>query len=468
MRIAIPAVRLRLWHLIGLIAAGAAFLAVFRYRDEVEDPGYRWIRQLRSYDAAARVEAAGHLGSIRPPDRRAVGPLLEALSDGDARVRGMAARSLMYLGGRNDAAEDATTRAALTAVLGDPDRKARGEIALALAIFSPEPGVIVPTLIEYARDGDARVRGDAVDRLGLFARRSGPARAAVLAALDDDDFQVRWRATLSLLNCVLGPDPAPEPIARSVEAALVAAADDEHPIVRMGAIEGLGRLGDQTRDLRPRVIDALADPAADVRAVAVRHVGARAPRGRPPALVMALAKAVADPDERVRRGAVLVLGGIGLDAEPALPALRGASNAPDEGDRRAIAGAIRSIELAAEAFRSVALPRAIAELGDADAAVRSVAADRLGDFGPKAAGAVAALVRCLGDREPIVRRGAANALGRIGLPAADLALPSLAGLADADEVVRRAATLARSALLRASGRGPTESDRAPSRGGSGR
>src|ERR1700677_4325767 len=95
MRLTIP--KLRTWHLLGIVAASAAFFSVMQFRWSVEDPAYALIRRLRSLDPGERANANDQLGGIRPRARRAIGPLTEALFDGDARVRAGAARSLSWI-----------------------------------------------------------------------------------------------------------------------------------------------------------------------------------------------------------------------------------------------------------------------------------------------------------------------------------------------------------------------------------
>ena len=66
MRIEIP--RLRLWHLIGFVAARQAFLGVMQFRWSVEGTAiYSGIRQLRSLDALSELKAAGSLGEHQKP-----------------------------------------------------------------------------------------------------------------------------------------------------------------------------------------------------------------------------------------------------------------------------------------------------------------------------------------------------------------------------------------------------------------
>ncbi len=81
--------------------------------------------------------------------------------------------------------------------------------------------------------------------------------------------------------------------------------------------------------------------------------------------------------------------------------------------------------------------------------IRAASALELERYGPRAAEAIPALIRCLDDREPDVRRASASALGQLG-PSAVVAIPTLAKLAesDADEQVRQAAKFSRAILLR--------------------
>ena len=468
MRLTIP--KLRMWHLLGLVAASAAFFSVMQFRWSVEDEGYAVVRQLRSLDAAERAKAAAKLIWIKPRERRAIAPLTEMLFDPDARARASAARSLLHIvgGDRREAAgagvhisggvdgiesEIGTVKAAMASALGDRDPVARRAIAHALTYLEGEPGVVVPTLLELARDGDSAARAEVVGCLGQFARESEPAREAVFAALGDSAFEVRWSSICSLGYTLtfrsMKPDLAPEPLLGRIKAALVDAADDENPLVRAEVVRALGGISGRTKVEIPRVIEALGDPDADVRLAAANYLGWRWSGKRSPALIPALGRALADSDARVRQRSATTLGRFGIDAEAALPALRASADDPEKEVREEVAKAIAALEKAALTFRSETLPGAIAELDNADPIVRALAASRLEDFGPRASEAVPALARCLADREVDVRRAAAGALGQLG-PRAAVAVPTLASLAesDVDERVRQAATLSRSILLR--------------------
>jgi HEAT repeat protein len=447
MRIEIP--RLRLWHLLGFVAAGAAFLSVMQFRWSVEDPGYRGLRQLRALDATERAKAAGQLGGLRPPERRAIAPLAEALFDGDARVRAAAARSLSMIVHGDKDPEIGFVKAALASALGDRDPGARRAIAVALSGYRPEPGVVVPTLLEFAKDGDAEARAESIMCLGFYARKSEPARLAVFDAMGDPDLLTRLRAVNALDSCAAFPDLAPEPLLGMIVAALVKAADDESPIIRASAVRTLGGIANRTMVEIPRVIEALGDPDVDVRLHAAISLAWRISSGkRSSSLVPALVLALKDRDARVRLASAVTLGRLGTVAEGALPALHASANDPEKSVREKIEQAITRIGNAGHNARK-ALEMGLADLGNADPNVRASAASGLGSAGPGSAEAIPALVRCLSDREADVRRAAAGALGQLG-PEAAVALPSLATLAesDLDERVRQAATLSRAILLR--------------------
>jgi HEAT repeat protein len=445
MRLTIP--KLRTWHLMGIVAASAAFFSVMQFRWSVEDPGYALIRRLRSMDAAERVIAAGGLGSLRPQDRRAIAPLIEMLFDRDSGARASAARALTFIVPQDDA-EAGTVKAALTSALVDRDRAARRAIAVTLAHFQPEPEVVVPTLIESIEDASPEVRGEVIGCLGMYARRDKAALAAVFAALGDPAYEVRLRAVSALSWCAEVPKLAPQPLLETIMKALMVAAGDKSAFVRAAAVRTLGRIAHKTKIEIPRVIEALGDPDSKVRLAAACFLGWRGPGKRSPTLIPALGRTLADSDAEVREWSAKTLGYLGLDAEAALPALRARANDPEMGVREQAAQAISAIEKSALTFRSTTLPQAMADLGDADPNIRALAAGRIGALGSRASDAVPGLIRSLADREADVRQAAAGALGQLG-PRASVAIPTLAILAesDRDERVRRAATLSRSILL---------------------
>jgi HEAT repeat protein len=457
MRLTIP--KLRMWHLLGLVAASAAFFSVMQFRWTVEDDGYALLRRLRSADAIERTKGAYGLSRLRPREHRAIAPLTEMLFDTDAKARAAAAEALDQIMGSNDRrksefdeAEIGPVKAALASALGDRDPVARLAIARALGSLGTEPKVIVPTLLEFAKDTDPQTRRDAVGILGPYVRRSELAMAAVLDAIDDADSQVRWCALNGLAFHAVVPNVVAEPLLGRIKDAIASRAGDTDQDVRQSAVSALVRIGWRTKTEDPRIIRFLSDPDLQVRLSAWDSLTRFQPSKRSPEFVPAIERILKDPDASLRQTAALKLGRFGLQAESALPSLRASLDDPDHTVRLAAADSIEAIEKDIQKFRSETLPPIITELTDADPIVRALAASRIEDFGLRASDAVPALVRCLSDREADVRRASASALGQLG-PGAAIAVPSLTNLveSDSDERVRQTATISRAILLRGNG-----------------
>jgi HEAT repeat protein len=451
--------KLRMWHLMGIVAASAAFFSVMQFRWTVEDEGYALLRRLRSADAMERTKAAYGLSRLRPREHRAIAPLTEMLFDTNAEARAAAAEALNNIMGSNgrrksefDEAEIGPVKAALASVLGDRDPAARLAIARTLGFLGTEPKVIVPTLLEFAKDTDPQTRRDAVSILGAYVRRSEPAMAAVFDAIDDANSEVRSIALDELAYVAVVPNVVAEPLLGRIKDAIASRSADTDQNVRQSAVWALVRIGRRTKTEDPRIIRFLSDPDLQVRLSAWDSLTTFQPSKRSPEFVPSLERILRDSEASVRQTAALKLGRFGLQAESVLPSLRASLDDPDHTVRLAAADSIEAIEKDIQKFRSETLPPIITELTDADPIVRALAASRIEDFGPRASDAVPALVKCLADREADVRRASASALGQLG-PGAAVAVPSLTNLveSDSDERVRQTATIARAILLRGNG-----------------
>jgi len=147
------------------------------------------------------------------------------------------------------------------------------------------------------RSGDVRARVAAADALGDLPEGEDRAAAtdALIAALEDERFEVRRSAALALGE--LGGDPA---VRR-----LIATLEDRHPEVRQAAAIALGRVGDE-RAFEP-LASALREGLADLRyQAAVSLVEIDAQRAYEP-----LVAAIGDPDAEVRASVASALGAIG-------------------------------------------------------------------------------------------------------------------------------------------------------------
>jgi HEAT repeat protein len=275
----------------------------------------------------------------------------------------------------------------------------------------------------------------AVGVLGGFDDES--ARGVVLVAARDRDPQVRLQALHAL-----SWKPAPGRFA-AVREAIAPALKDDNGIIRATAVLTLGSYGMRIGADVPEVFPALADPDPYVRRMACTVLPSRpASRQAIPSLIRALG----DTAMEVRYASADRLGGIGLDAEEALPALRRAAEDKEDTVRKSAGEAVRSIESKVSDFRTKLLPGALDDLSSPDPEVRRGAAEVLASFGPRASPAVPALIRTLADREATVRLASARALGQIGPAARDASSGLIVLRADPDERVRRAAEAAEAAV----------------------
>jgi HEAT repeat protein len=408
---AMVVLRIRIWHMLLLVAACAAFLAAFLYRRGVYDPTYARLRQVRYASADGKIAAIRELidSDMRELiDSEAslfdvIQTLLIALGDADPAVRGVAARAMAVASERNarlkepDESLAGPVKAALTEALRDPDATVRLRAASSLGQLKVRSNEGLAILLHAARTrgqplGRFRAAGDADDRaealwvLGFAYRDEPEALPPILEATNDRDPQVRISGLIAM-NCYLRTSDGnwyrrsadftvPEPVAE----ALLARLEDEDDHVRRRAADVLGQLGQK---MARRVVPLL-----------MRDLDA--PQPTPVWIVRAL-------------------GEFGLEADQALPALRALADDTSRAGalRFAAQKAVEAIDKVSRKFHEVALPDLITNLGDDDPEMRTIAAAVLARHGPRAKAAVPALKRALDDPDPNVQRAATAALGAI-------------------------------------------------------
>jgi HEAT repeat protein len=397
--------KMRVWHLFGLVAACAAFLAVFQYRRGVDDPTSVRLREARYADGDGKVAVIRQLIEEEASGDEVVRTLLETLGDADPAVRAVSVRAITDVIERNVAREKQdgslaeTVKAALGRALADPDSTVRLRAACALGNLHVKSEDCFAILMQAARTagqpiGRFRSASEPDDRVGAlwelaFSYRDKPeALAPILEAMSDHDPRVRTSGIVAI-NCYLrnsdgnwyrrAPDfTVPGPIAEQ----LLARLEDEDDQVRQRASDVLGRLGQKiARRAVPIVIRELDYPERPTPLWTVR-----------------------------------ALRDFGLEAEEALPTLRAlAADVSLEGAvRHAAREAVDEIDKACRTFHEQTLPGLIADLGDDDPEVRAEAASALSQHGTRAKAAVPALNRALDDPHPKVRRAASAALGAAG------------------------------------------------------
>ncbi len=433
-----PRLRLRMRHLLGLVAAFAGLFAVFRYRQEVYDPAWVQARRLNSLEPSERIDAVAKLLEMGRGAESAIPSLLGALNDNDPRVRTRVAMAIPFLLREPQHPRAGEARAALTASLADPDPGARHAVTVALGLCQHDPKGLLPGLIEAVGDADPMLRAWAVGLLGPALDDEG-VWSAVLRATRDRDVNVRNQAIRAL-----GRKPRPSRFAE-VRETLAPALKEPNEVNRGFAANTLGRYAQLVSEDVPELYAALSDPNPFVRRMTCESLPHR-PGARP--AVPILVRSLRDLAPEVRHAAARRLGSMGLDAEEALSDLRLASEDREGMVRDAASEAVRRIESKVDGFRTRLLPDALEDLASPDPEVRRGAAESLGNFDKHSAPAVPALIRGLDDHEATVRLVSAQTLGRIGTAARD-ALPALGAREDdPDEQVRRAVKAALDAIRR--------------------
>ena len=391
---------------------------------------------------AAQLELAAKTG---PALQAAVGELLALSGDVDARSRGVLLAAL--------AADVAAGPAERWAPLVP-----RLRVGFERALADRDPAtlaVAVGALVRLATHGpfppgEPRAGARMLTTLFHVPRADLHAAAlAALAALDPAALAPVADVVRPLADAALASDdPAVRRAASDVElrlrgeAALPAALDgDADPAARAGRLRALALEPERLVAVLPRVLEALADGAPEVRRAALAAVdpvlGGRAgdPRLRArvveallaaedPALVAAGLAAVDDPDRPLDDATAVAALSAALDG----PAAQRAAAAA----RLAARLAVRPAEAAADGFEALLRHR--------DAAVRAAALDALAGLGR---GAVRlrdllthALAEQLRDGAPEVRAAAGRAVLALGLPGGEAIVAQ--AVVDADARVREA------------------------------
>jgi hypothetical protein len=136
------------------------------------------------------TEASLALVAIGP---EAIPPLMQALTNGDPKIRTVA---VITLGGMSFDADGVVP--VLIKSLKDEDRSVRFSAALSLGEFPQKSAAIVPALTASLEDKDAKVRTSAIYALSCFGREAQMASSAIQKALNDPNNSVRRAAAKAL------------------------------------------------------------------------------------------------------------------------------------------------------------------------------------------------------------------------------------------------------------------------------
>ena len=388
--------KLRVWHLMFLVAASAVLLSVLLFRQEVYDPTAARLRKMSYADAAGKAVAIRELMAEGASGPAVVETLFGALRDSDPAVRALAAQAMadevrrtaeITKGGQDAYTEP--VKAALAEALKDGDPAVRVQAASGLALLAVTSEECFAILLRAARTpteasktiGGVDDRFRALGDLAYCYRDKPETLTAILAAMADHEARVCRQGLIALGLYLRGSTPVTEPIVQ----ALLVLLDDEDGYIRGNAGQALSRIG---RRVASRAVPLL-----------IRNLGV--------------------PRSAFRVSTADALGKFGIDAAEARPALRALADGNGGPDvRKAAQEALVAIEKACRTFDEESLPELIAELGSEEPSVRASAAAELAEHGSRAKASVRALIKVLDDPDPEARWAASAALDALGAPQA--------------------------------------------------
>ena len=228
---------------------------------------------------------------------------------------------------------------ALTDALADKDDGVKAAVAEALGRVGPESREAAPALLKLAKASDKPLRQAVTFALGrIDPDDKTPVAAALVETLTTaTEVELRREAITSL--GLLGETEG------VVVAALAAQLADPQADHRVLTIDALGKLGPAVRGVEAELLTLFkSDPDKGVRRVSVRALcqGVTTESAR---LLPALTEQLrTDPEFEVRVAIAQQLGGLGRNAQVAIPALRTAQRDPQIRVREAATAAIKQIE----------------------------------------------------------------------------------------------------------------------------
>ena len=260
------------------------------------------IQALKDGDTKMRRHAAVALGEIGPSASSAIPALIEALKDEDHKVRENVAYTLGTLG-----PEAKQAIPALIEALNDEDVYVGSEAAYALGAIGPEA---VPALMEALKDESEDMRGNAADAIGQIGPEAGSAVPALIEALKDESENVRWRVAATLGEIGQG--------AKAAAPALIEALKDEN--VRLDAAVALiSIVPEEAKYAIPVLVETLKEERGYEQQIAAEALGRMGPDAKQ--AVPDLIRTLADENEYVRFAVVVALGDIKSSADEVVPVL---------------------------------------------------------------------------------------------------------------------------------------------------
>lgn len=190
-----------------------------------------------------------------------------------------------------------------------------------------------PAVRAATKNSDAYVRIHAALALWRIEQNSQETVPVFVDGLQNSDANVRSFAATAV---AMGPQ------AEEFIAPLTVTLSDVNPFVRLHSAETLYKYPGHENVSTQAMIAHLSDKDANVRWLATFIMGESLPRT--PEAVHALTLALRDSDHRIRTGAAFALGGLGRDAQAALPELQQLSDDKNPEVRKSVQEAIHEIQ----------------------------------------------------------------------------------------------------------------------------
>ncbi len=383
-------------------------------------------KNLRSRDAAVRLEAATELAALGPAAAPAAAALYRALDDASPAIRKAAAKALGAIG----------PKAVPMVRKGLHDRKRQLEALAAAGALGDAAGPLMPDILKLWRQETVEMQRGIESAVKLIG---GPALPYLRKSLADRHDAAYAAQALGQLG------PAAAPAVPELIALLRRRGDLGQPY----AATALGQIRDA------RAVPALGEAVAGgvgaddhLESIAVNALGSLRMIGpdSEPAVPMITNALNSAKSPTLRARAAMTLGRIGTSEPAALDALRNAARSPDKSVAKEANAALEILTPPPEASAATL----VRGLGHPKEAIRMRALDALAALPRISADLTPVLMKRIeGDPSTEVRIKSMVLLGRIGKEA-DQALPALEQLAKAED--KELAEAARDAIARISGK----------------
>jgi HEAT repeat protein len=242
---------------------------------------------------------------------------------------------------KNEPFENGRPKSYWISALKDEQPDLREEAAICLARMGPDAADAIPDLTHMLDDDIPIIRARAAFALFKSRESIAPAASKLVVGLKDEDNLVRFYSAMCLSR--MGPacrDNIPEMIEAVKDKKNAVHLFQSNTNTRQLVTVALGGIGSRVESVVRFLIDLLEDEDPLVRLVAVQALGKIGSADAIPPM-LAILKNRSNP---MRAEVVIALGVMGGEAGSALPILRNMRNDKDEDVRREVATALQRID----------------------------------------------------------------------------------------------------------------------------